>query len=111
MLSRSVSRPLRKQPDEKLLSHLKCNPPPSVNGRKPITMCGGVRGGRWNPPRYSSRFHIPTPSRSSDSHKDPETGVAQMIRLAMQIVIFVSICCAALAAAAQDRPSFCEPVP
>lgn len=75
----------------------------------------GVRGGRWNPPRYhpphSSRFHIPTPSRSSDVHNDPETGVAQMMRLAMQIVIFVSICCAALAGAAQDRPSFCEPVP
>ena len=34
-----------------------------------------------------------------------------MIRLAMQIVILVSICCAALAGAAQDRPSFCEPVP
>ena len=34
-----------------------------------------------------------------------------MIRLAIQIAMFISICCSALAAAAQNRPDFCEPVP
>lgn len=33
------------------------------------------------------------------------------MRVAIQIVIFGSICCSALPGAAQNRPAFCEPVP
>ena len=40
-----------------------------------------------------------------------EARVAQMMRLAIHTVILVSVGCSALAAPAQDRPAFCEPVP
>ena len=34
-----------------------------------------------------------------------------MMKLACRALIFVSVCCSGLTGAAQDRPSFCEPVP